>query len=52
MTDDKLKALVASLAIDTKNLHEEQNRVQIQLREAQSRGDLVHTESSDCLTVL
>lgn len=26
MTDDELKALVASLAIDTKNLHEAQNR--------------------------
>ncbi len=26
MTDDELKALVASLAVDSKNLHEAQNR--------------------------
>jgi hypothetical protein len=31
MTDDELKALVASLAIDTKNLHEAQNRTDEQM---------------------
>jgi hypothetical protein len=32
MTDDELKALVASLAIDTKNLHEAQNRTDEQMK--------------------
>ncbi len=31
MTDDELKALVASLAVDTKNLHEAQNRTDEQM---------------------
>ena len=32
MTDDELKALVASLAIDTKNMHEAQNRTDEQMK--------------------
>jgi len=43
MTDDELKALVASLAVDSKNLHEAQKATDVQMK----RNDKMLTEKLD-----
>lgn len=50
MTDDELKALVASLAVDSKNLHEAQKRTDEQMNrtvEQMKRNDKMLTEKLD-----